>query len=256
MACSIGIAAAAGPEFARTIAPAIEDAGFSALWVNDTPGHDALEVLAAVAEVTGRLGLATGVIPVDRRPGEEIARRVVDLGLPDDRLTLGIGSGGLRHGALDAVRTAVDHLRDGTPARLVVGALGPRMRHLGATTADGVLLSWLSPEIAAAQADQAHRAGTAAHAALYVRAALDADAMPRLEAERDAYAGYPAYAANYARLGLSPADTVITPETAADRLPAYLGGVDEVVLRMMLADPSDGAAALRFIDRAAEIAVP
>lgn len=92
MAWSIGIAAAAGPAFAREIAPAVEQAGFAALWVNDTPGHDALEVLAAVAEVTETLGLATGVLPVDRRSGEEIAEQVRERELPSDRLTLGIGS--------------------------------------------------------------------------------------------------------------------------------------------------------------------
>ncbi|TQK20085.1 luciferase-like monooxygenase [Microbacterium sp. SLBN-154] len=253
MACSIGIAAAVGPGFARTIAPAVERAGFATLWVNDTPGHDALEVLAAVAEVTDTLGLATGVIPVDRRPGEEIVERVSALELPVARLTLGIGSGGLRRGALDAVRTAIIRVREGTGARIVVGALGPRMRRLGAAAADGVLLSWLSPALAAAQAAEAHRAQDGAHAALYVRAALDDDAVPRLEAERDAYAGYPAYAANFARLGLAPSDTVLTPDTAALRLPEYLDAADEVVLRMMLADPGDSAAAVRFIERAAAI---
>ncbi|WJL96068.1 LLM class flavin-dependent oxidoreductase [Microbacterium sp. ET2] len=251
MACSIGIAAAVGPAFAREIAPALERAGFAALWVNDTPGHDALEVLAAAADVTDTLGLATGVIPVDRRPGEEIVERVRTLGLPADRVTLGIGSGSLRRGALAAVAAAITRLREGTDARVVVGALGPRMRRLGATTGDGVLLSWLSPEIAAVQAGDAHRAEDRAHVALYVRAALDADAVPRLEAERDAYAGYPAYAANFARLDLAPADTVITPDTAADRVPAYLRAADELVLRMMLAEPGDVVAARGFIDRAA-----
>ncbi|NYF17465.1 alkanesulfonate monooxygenase SsuD/methylene tetrahydromethanopterin reductase-like flavin-dependent oxidoreductase (luciferase family) [Microbacterium sp. AK009] len=255
MACSIGIAAAVGPAFAREIAPAVEQAGFTALWVNDIPGHDALEVLAAVAEVTETLGLATGVLPVDRRPGEQIVARVRALDLPVDRLTLGIGSGGLRRGGLDAVRTAITRLREGADARIVVGALGPRMRRLGATAGDGVLLSWLDPEIAAAQAMEAHHADEGAHAALYVRAALELDAVPRLEAERDAYAGYPAYAANFARLGLSPADTVITPETAAARVPAYLDAADEVVLRMIIADPADSDAAARFIDRAAELAL-
>lgn len=253
MACSIGIAAAAGPAFAREIAPAVEQAGFAALWVNDTPGHDALEVLAAVAEVTETLGLATGVLPVDRRSGEEIAEQVRERELPSDRLTLGIGSGGRRRGALDAVREAIIPLREAIDARIVVGALGPRMRRLGATAGDGVLLSWLDPEIAAIQTAEAHDADAGAHVALYVRAAFDPDAVPRLEAERDAYAGYPAYAANFARLGLSPADTVITPQAAAARLPAYLDAVDEVVLRMIIADPADTPAARRFIDRAAEL---
>ena len=78
---SIGIAAAAGPEVAEQLAPAAERAGLHALWVNDTPGNDALEVLAAAAQATERLVLATGVIPVDRRGADEIRARVAELGL-------------------------------------------------------------------------------------------------------------------------------------------------------------------------------
>nr|BFF12158.1 hypothetical protein GCM10025699_34610 [Microbacterium flavescens] len=46
-ALSIGVAAAVGADVAARLAPAVEAAGFHALWVNDTPGNDALAVLAA-----------------------------------------------------------------------------------------------------------------------------------------------------------------------------------------------------------------
>ncbi|HAQ60275.1 MAG TPA: hypothetical protein DCR63_08010, partial [Microbacterium sp.] len=73
-AVSIGLAASAGPDLVRGLAPTIEAAGFSALWVNDVPGADALPVIAAAAAVTERLVVATGVLPVDRRPTDEIIR--------------------------------------------------------------------------------------------------------------------------------------------------------------------------------------
>lgn len=247
-ALSIGVAAAVGPELAARLAPAIEAAGFHALWVNDTPGNDALAVLAAAARETESLVLATGVVPVDRRPPAEILDRVSALALPEDRLLLGIGSGGRREGALALVADAAAALRAGSSARVVVGALGPKMRRLGAAASDGLLLSWLTPDVAARQTDAAHEVAADAHVAVYVRTALDADAGPRLEREAAAYASYPAYAANFARLGIEARDTVIRPDQGA-RIAAYRASADEVVLRAITAgETADDY--LRFVDAA------
>ena len=245
---SLGIAAAAGPELARRVAPAAEAAGFHGLWVNDTPGQDALAVLAAAAAVTERLVLATGVLPVDRRTPDEIAAEAS--GLPAGRLVLGIGSGQVRTGAVELVTDAATALRRRTGARVVVGALGPRMRRAGATASDGLLLSWLTPDVAAEQAAQAHAIAPSAHVALYVRTAADAAGVAPVDEEAARYAGYPAYAANFARLGLDVADTVIRPADLGDRIAAYRAGVDEVVLRAIT--PTGSADDhLRFIDAVA-----
>lgn len=252
-ALSIGIAAAVGPATAARLAPAIEAAGLHALWVNDTPGHDALEVLAAAARETESLVLATGVLPVDRRRSDEIIDRIAALGLPEDRLVLGIGSGARREGALALVTDAAADLRAGTRARVVVGALGPKMRARGAEASDGVLLSWLTPALAARQADEAHAVAPRVHAALYVRAALDPRAAARLDEETARYASYPAYAANFARLAMAPPATVIAPDGAGERLDAYRAAVDEVVLRAITAhDDADEYA--RFVEAAAALA--
>ena len=66
-------------------------AGRDSFWVNDTPGADSLERLAAAACVTSRIRLGTGVIPLDRRPAGEIIARVRELALPTERLILGVG---------------------------------------------------------------------------------------------------------------------------------------------------------------------
>jgi len=56
-----------------------------------------IEKLRVAAEATTALGLATGVIPLDRRPVATL-----DLaGLPAERTVLGIGSGGARHPLAD-----------------------------------------------------------------------------------------------------------------------------------------------------------
>ena len=242
---SIGVAAAVGPDLAARLAPAIESAGLRALWVNDTPGHDALEVLAAAARETESLVLATGVLPVDRRTPAEILERVASLGLPEERLMLGIGSGALREGALARVTDAAAELRAATTARVVVGALGPRMRRRGVEASDGLLLSWLTPGLAGRQSAEAHDVAAATHVALYVRAAF--------EDETARYASYPAYAANFARLGVVAADTTFAARDAAERLAAYRGAADEIVLRAITAhDGVDDY--LRFVDAAASAA--
>lgn len=250
---SVGIAAAVGPELAARVAPAVERAGLHALWVNDTPGNDALAVLAAASRATERLVLATGVLPMDRRTPENVAAEVRRLGLPRERLVLGIGSGSARLRALARVERAATVLRGERPARTVVGALGPKMRRLAAEASDGVLLSWLTPAAAAAQAAEAHAVTPSAHVALYARAAADPAARPRLETEAERYAGYPQYAANFARLGIRAGETVIRPDDFADGIRRHREGVDELVLRAITADET-ASAYERFVQAVAAAA--
>lgn len=234
MTVSIGVAGGLGPDGIAEVARAAEDAGFGALWVNDTPDGDALAGLAAAARTTDRLGLATGVLPVDRRQPGDILAELERLALPQDRLVLGIGAGQARHGALELVGEAAGMLREGTGARVVVGALGPRMRGLAASETDGLLLSWLTPGAAAVQATEARAAAAGTHVALYVRTSLDAAGAVRRDREAERYGSYPAYAANFARLGIAPRETVLPLPDDADMLPgarAYAASVDELVLR-------------------------
>jgi alkanesulfonate monooxygenase SsuD/methylene tetrahydromethanopterin reductase-like flavin-dependent oxidoreductase (luciferase family) len=254
---SIGVAGALGPDAIARLAVIVERCGFRSLWVNDTPGGDSLAALAAAAEGTSRLVLATGVIPVDRRHADEVVDAVHMAELPEHRLVLGIGAGGTRKGALSLVGSAAEQLRDGTRATVLVGALGPKMRELGARQADGVLLSWLTPDVARDQAEAAHALAAGAQAsdsrvALYVRTALTAEAGGRLAEEARRYAGYPAYAANFARLGIRAEDTVLDHDTFADRIPRYRDAVDEVVLRVIA--PTDSVDDhVRFVERAGEL---
>lgn len=252
---SIGLAGTLGPDAIAAIAPAVEDAGFHALWVNDTPEGDSLAGLAAAARVTERLKLATGVIPIDRRPPDEIARAVARHALPEGRLFLGIGSGRLSD-PLQRIRDAVSSLHDSTAARIVVGALGPRMRRLAVTESDGLLLNWLTPDAAAHQTDELRAVAPEAWVALYVRTRMDADARGRLEEESFRYGSIPNYAANFSRIGATPLDTVLPQpgdgDDVAPGLHAYRGAVDEVVLRAITA-ADDVADYLAFVQRAAAL---
>jgi alkanesulfonate monooxygenase SsuD/methylene tetrahydromethanopterin reductase-like flavin-dependent oxidoreductase (luciferase family) len=255
---SIGVPGALGPEAVRVLAPRVEAAGFAGLWLNDSPQGDALAGLAAAAEATEHLRLATGVLPVDRRPAETILADLRRTAVPQARLALGIRSGQIPRGAVERVAEAVSILRDGTAAAVFVGALGPRMRRLGAEQADGVLLSWLPPDVAARQATELRDAGGRApgqppRIALYVRTAVDEAAQPVLEREAAQYASYPAYAANFARLGIRAMDTTL-PRPGGDLAAgvAAYGDVDELVLRAITPTGSLDDL-LSFVDRAAAL---
>ena len=229
---SIGLAATLGPQMVARLAPAIEAAGFHALWMNDTPGADALAVLEAAATVTTRLTLAVGVLPVDRRTPAAIIADMDARDLPQERLILGIGSGAASRGALESVRAAATQLRGALGAKIIVGALGPRMRRLAAEHADGPLLSWLTPEIAAAQAAEARAAAPGTHVSLYARTSAEPAAAKRMSAEIQRYEAVAAYAANFARLGIASNETVLDAAgPVAQRLDEYRNAVDEVVLR-------------------------
>ena len=231
---SLGLAGSVDHALLRALGPRLEAVGFRALWLNDTPTGDALAALAVVAEVTSTLTLATGVLPFDRRPAHEIVASIERHGLPVDRLVLGVGSGG--GSRVGTVARGIAQLQGALDATIVLGALGPQMRSLGARMAEGLLLSWLSPEAATTAVADSRQAAeevgrTYPWTMLYARTAVDQDAREHLEEETARYAGYPSYAANFARLGLAPADTTIGPDDVGASVDSYLDVVDELVLR-------------------------
>lgn len=243
---SLGLPGATDPAILRVIAERAEQLGVHALWLNDTPTGDALAGLAAVAEVTTTLRLGVGVIPVDRRPAADILRGAQ--GLPEHRLTIGIGSGGPTN-ALARVRDAVDELKQNSTAAIAIGALGPKMRTLAAEMGDAVLLNWLTPETATrAMGDLRVSSGDrGVRGILYARSIADAAARPALIAEADTYAGFPSYAANFARLHIRALDTTIDGTDGFAAAAPFEAAVDEVVLRAVTPSGSESEL-LHFLD--------
>ncbi len=251
---SIGLPGATDRAIIRAIAPRIESLGFRALWLNDTPDGDSLAGLAVAAEVTGTLMLATGVIPLDRRPASAIAKSLDNLDLPQHRVELGIGAGGPAN-ALSRVATAVSTLRDVTRSHILVGALGPRMRRLAAEVADAALFNWLTPDAASAAMHDLRRdsAGRTVRGVLYARTAVEPAALPALADEAARYESYPSYAANFERIGARAIDTTIdgvVPGALVERAAEYTHIVDELVLRVVTADASLDAYS-RFVESVA-----
>lgn len=254
---SFGVVGALDRSMLRELGPRIEAAGFRSIWLNDSSEGDSLEGLSVVAEVTSTLNLATGVIPLDRRPAAAIAVSLRELQLPEDRLVLGIGTG-LPKGGLARVSESIDALRDVTSAPIVIGALGPKIRKLGAEKADGLLLSWLTPDAASEAMADLRRDSAAVgrsdvQGILYTRTAVDAVGLRAMVPESARYQSIPSYAANFERIGAKAIDTTIY-EKEADRLSfrveQYTQHVDEIVLRAITGETSlDGY--LRLVDLAA-----
>lgn len=225
------------------LATGAEAAGYSTFWANDTPDGDGLEALATVARATAAIRLGVGVLPVDRLPAETIVARIRSLDLPEARLTIGIGSGSLRVGAIEAVARAAEQLRAQTSAKIVIGALGPKMCAAAGAHADGVLLNWLTPEFAVHLRTIVETAATGTSAAkpwigAYVRTTLSGPGSGRLIEEGTRYASYPQYGAHFTRMGVQPVETCAMGdgEAIGSRLRAFDSAVAETVVRAVAAE--------------------
>jgi alkanesulfonate monooxygenase SsuD/methylene tetrahydromethanopterin reductase-like flavin-dependent oxidoreductase (luciferase family) len=249
MGRGFGVAAAVGPDVVGQIAQAAEQHGYTSFWVNDTPGADGLAALASAASVTGHIRLGVGVIALDRRRPDTIADDVERLNLPQDRLYVGVGSGGDPKG-LDLVRDGVDVLHQRLSAPVIVGALGPRMSALAGERGDGVLFNWQTPEFAVKSgqwvidaADEAGRPHPQVMA--YVRTALLPQGEARMDEESSRYARFPKYAAHFKRMGVSARNTGVAsddPATLQGRLAEHDAALDEAIVRAIT--PNDSAASI------------
>ncbi len=240
-----GVAASIENDFIAPLALAAEQAGFSTFWVNDVDGKSGLEQLARAQEVTSTIRLGVGVMPIDRWTTDLIISEVERLELDPARLYLGIGAGALHTGSLEAVRSAILDLKSRITARVLVGALGPKMVALSGELADGPVLSWLTPssavDLAGIARDAAKAAGRPEPAVImYMRTAVAEAATLRLEEESARYDGYPAYARHFARMGVKAIDTTAFGDRAAIEATygKYDPAIDEVVCRAITATES------------------
>lgn len=243
-----GVAGALPHDIIRTLALAAEAAGYHTFWVNDTPHGDGLAALRAAAEVTSEIRLGVGVIPLDRQPADAIARRVVELELPQDRLMVGIGSGNPK-GGLARVWEGATSLEERLEAPVVVGALGPNMCAMAGGSSDGVLLNWLTADYVAPSAaivdEAAREAGRPRPLILgYVRTVYGPGAREVFAEEAGRYGSYPAYAANFTRMGTPAEDTAIVGDTAEEiqiGLAPFASQLDETVVRAITGEESAAA---------------
>jgi alkanesulfonate monooxygenase SsuD/methylene tetrahydromethanopterin reductase-like flavin-dependent oxidoreductase (luciferase family) len=222
---------------AADLAERVEASGYRSLWVNNPPDEDGLGHLATMAAATTRITLGTAVVPISAVPPDAILRRIDETALPPERLRLGIGSGS-GDKPLDRMADAIVYLRERTPAEIVIGALGPRMRGLGATLADGVLLGSVTPGLARSAAEEIRTQAKAASRPVpgvhvNVMVGVGAGQLAELDGSAVFLARLPAYAAHFSRTGVRPEQTWIAAGELGE-LPRLLepwrDTVDEVVL--------------------------
>ncbi len=255
MGRGFGISTAVALDVARELAQEAEQLGYTSFWVNNSPGSDGLATLQAAAEVTTRLHLGVGVIPLDSQPAPGIVANVIERGLPQERLWLGVGAGGDRKG-LSRVREGVAELHAGLACAVIISALGPKMTALAGEVAEGVLFNWFTPEYEQRSSEILLAASNAVGRApslrmAYVRCALLPQADARLTTESGRYGGIPSYANHFARMGTSARDTAVSGPDAATLqrgLAAHEAGLDETVARAITAD--DTLASLQELLRA------
>jgi len=160
-----------------------EARGYDSAWLGETAGGDAVTLMTLIATHTERMGVASGVIPIQTRSPIILGMSAATLAhVAPGRVSLGLGVSsriiveqwhGLPvHPGLGQMREAVQIIRmtvagervnfEGKHYRtknfkltaplppkapkIILAALGPEMLELAGEVADGVLLNWIPPE--------------------------------------------------------------------------------------------------------------
>lgn len=241
-----GIESMTAPEVVRQVARAAEAAGYGSFWLNGSPPDAALRLLAEAATVTS-LPLGIGVLPLTRRPIEAVLSDLQELQLPLDRLWLGIGYGAPR-GALDYIRRSVALLHE-AGARVLVGAVGPRMTELAGEIGDGISFTWWFKSAVEESRPLLERGAAwvgrpTPPVMSYIRCALLPQAEAALAEQAASYDAIPSFSALFARHGVKARDTVITGPDAAALQPGIAreeAVLDIPVVRAVTADRSADA---------------
>jgi 5,10-methylenetetrahydromethanopterin reductase len=254
-------------ELARIVRE-VEPAGYTAVFLPEITGRDALVTLGMLAGETRRLLLGTGVLPMRSRTPLLTAMGAATVHeRSGGRLILGLGTGEVGRGALDELRDTVRRVRallrgetleegegdsvtlslgPGREVPIWVSALGPKAMRLAGEIADGVILNWCPPERVsfarariAEGAEAAERDPVSVTVAVYVRAWVgrdEAEAISALRVMAGRYASYRAYRRQFEQVGLGPQAAVAGQAHRAGRSE----DVPEVLVRSVCA-VGDGA---------------
>jgi alkanesulfonate monooxygenase SsuD/methylene tetrahydromethanopterin reductase-like flavin-dependent oxidoreductase (luciferase family) len=241
MSRAFGVTAGLSPEIASPLAARCQELGYSSIWSNDHPGAKGLETLAEYAKGADRIDLGVAVIALDRQSPDEIAADIDRLGIPRERLWLGLGAG-FTDKPLTAMREALPGLRETLPGiRLVLAAMGPKMSAFGGAEWDGVFFNWMTPEFAVQAREWvdggASEAGRETPTVFgYVRTAVGNNAEERLAKDeafyRDLHQGYRSH---FDRQGAPEGTVGVAAENAGvaqEELSRYRA-LDTVVVRAL-----------------------
>ena len=168
--------------------------------------------------------------------------KIARLDLDPDRLVVGIGAGAMHKGSLDATAAVASELISHVRAKVLIGALGPKMCRLAGSGAHGVILNWLTPaaaeELALQTKRERQRLVDQCRRSSHTSARLPIRRLNlRLEREASSYEGYPSYARHFASIGVRAIETTVSGSSADidRRFRAYASSTDEVVARAIAA---------------------
>lgn len=242
MTRGFGIDASVPLEVAMEVAGLVERAGYGSFWVNGSPHDAALSVIDGALQTT-ELDVGVGVFPLTKISADELVSEVVERGLPQERIWLGVGSN-RSPGALDEVREAAHTIREELDVRVTTGAVGPKMMALAAEVADAVILTWSF----AAEVEEARRIlNEAARAAgrdtptviSFVRCGLIPQAKEAVEERAEAYAAIPRYQEVFERHGVTATNVVVTGRNRAELLEGILAEEEVLDLSVIRAIPAE-----------------
>ncbi len=252
MTRGFGVTAGLDPSVAEPLAARCAMLGFASMWSNDHPAASGLETLATFARSVPGIDLGVAVLALDRHKPEEIARRIEELGLPPERLWIGVGAG-FSERPLTTMREALPELRERLgQVKLVLAAMGPRMCKLAGAGYDGAFLNWMTPEFAARARERVHagadEAGRRPPPVLgYVRTAVGPGASERLAKDESFYRDlHKGYRDHFERLGETPGSVGVasdSPYAAQAELERY-EALDVVVVRALASATVDAMTAL------------
>lgn len=237
-----GIAAGLDADVARDVARRCESLGYASLWSNDHPMGSGLETIAVFAEAAPAPDVGVAVLALDRHSPPDVAAKLRELGIPPERLWLGIGAGFTKR-PLGVVRDGLAALREVLPggARIVVAAMGPKMCALAGAEADGAFFNWMTPEKAAWARERVHEGAAEAGREPppvfgYVRVAIGDDAEQRLLKEESFYRQlHQGYIRHFEALGAPEGTVGIAvrhPAEVQEKLAGY-HAIDHVVVRAL-----------------------
>jgi alkanesulfonate monooxygenase SsuD/methylene tetrahydromethanopterin reductase-like flavin-dependent oxidoreductase (luciferase family) len=200
--------------------------------------------VALFADAAPSLDVGVAVMALDRHEPGETAAHIARLGIPQERLWLGIGAGFTKR-PLTVVREGLAAMRAALPGgtRVVVAAMGPKMCALTGAEADGVFLNWMTPAKAAWARERVHEGAREAGRDTpppifgYVRVAVGPDAEERLLKEESFYRGlHQGYIRHFEALDAPPGTVGIAarePSEVGPRLAEYEDAIDHVVVRAL-----------------------
>jgi probable F420-dependent oxidoreductase len=217
---------------AAATAAELEELGYSTLWMAGSQGNN-LPQIGNVVRGTSRIGVASGILSVDRVPAAEVTAAYSDLEeTHPGRFLVGLGGA---HGAkpLATLNAYLDEVEPVVPrSRLVLSALGPRMLELARDRASGAYPYLVTPDYVASARKIL---GDERQLAVLLDVIPEAEPVRAREIARDGGMGFlvtvPGYAANLRRMGFGEDDLAQLSDRLVDGVTVW-GDLDAIVRRI------------------------